>query len=166
MCLAIENLWLACTAEGWGIGWVSFYEENFLSQLLGIPEPVRPVAWLCIGPVSRLADVPDLERHGWRERLPLEEVLHTETWKGVTVGAEFMTGTTPIGAGSVEPSGIRTGIGAKRGTGPVIIEDSKSALGGLMHMTVPDTADTLSSPEDRPSLHRRSLWRSTSGGRA
>ena len=82
VCLAIENLWLACTAEGWGIGWVSFYEESFLSQLLGIPEPVRPVAWLCMGPVSRLADVPDLERHGWRERLPLEEVLHAETWSG------------------------------------------------------------------------------------
>ena len=82
VCLAIENLWLACTAEGWGIGWVSFYEENFLSQLLGIPEPVRPVAWLCMGPVSRLADVPDLERHGWRERLPLDAGLHSETWSG------------------------------------------------------------------------------------
>src|ERR1700722_9639196 len=82
VCLAIENLWLACTAEGWGMGWVSFYEESFLSQLLGIPEPVRPVAWLCMGPVSALAEVPDLERHGWRERLPLEDVLHAETWSG------------------------------------------------------------------------------------
>ena len=89
VCLAIENLWLACTAEGWGMGWVSFYQESFLSDLLGIPEPVRPVAWLCIGPVTRLADVPDLERHGWRERLPLEDVLHSETWKGVTRGCRF-----------------------------------------------------------------------------
>ena len=30
VCLAIENLWLACTAEGWGMGWVSFYEEIVL----------------------------------------------------------------------------------------------------------------------------------------
>jgi 5,6-dimethylbenzimidazole synthase len=82
VCLAIENLWLACTAEGWGMGWVSFYEESFLSKLLGIPAPVRPVAWLCMGPVSSLAEVPDLERHGWRERLPLEDVLHSETWDG------------------------------------------------------------------------------------
>ncbi len=99
VCLAIENLWLACTAEGWGMGWVSFYQESFLSHLLGIPEPIRPVAWLCIGPVSRLADVPDLERHGWRERLPLEDVLHAETWKGDADGSSLLTGTAPIGGG-------------------------------------------------------------------
>lgn len=81
-CLAIENLWLACTVEDWGVGWVSFYREPFLSQLLGIPEGVRPVAWLCVGPVTHLETVPDLERHGWRSRTPLESVLHWETWSG------------------------------------------------------------------------------------
>ena len=81
-CLAIENLWLACTAEDWGVGWVSFYREPFLAQLLGVPEGVRPVAWLCIGPVTHLETVPDLERHGWRSRKPLESVLHWETWSG------------------------------------------------------------------------------------
>ena len=80
VCLAIENLWLACTAEGWGTGWVSFYREAFLRQLLGIPDGVRPVAWLCIGPVDRLQDTPDLERHGWRTRLPLGDVLHHDLW--------------------------------------------------------------------------------------
>jgi 5,6-dimethylbenzimidazole synthase len=80
VCLAIENLWLACTAEGLGMGWVSFYREDFLSELLGIPEGIRPVAWLCIGPVSHLEAVPDLERHGWRSRLPLERVLHHDHW--------------------------------------------------------------------------------------
>lgn len=78
VCLAIENLWLACTAEGWGMGWVSFYREVFLRELLGIPDGIRPVAWLCLGPVSRLQDTPDLERAGWRRRLPLAEVLHAE----------------------------------------------------------------------------------------
>ncbi len=29
--LAIQNLWLAATAEGLGVGWVSFYEEDFLA---------------------------------------------------------------------------------------------------------------------------------------
>ena len=80
VCLAIENLWLACTAEGLGMGWVSFYREQFLSDLLGIPKGVRPVAWLCIGPVSHVEAVPDLERHGWRSRLPLEDVLHHDHW--------------------------------------------------------------------------------------
>src|SRR4029077_6137516 len=60
-CLAIENLWLAATAEGCGVGWVSFYREPFLSGLLGVPDGIRPVAWLCLGPVTHLEAVPDLE---------------------------------------------------------------------------------------------------------
>jgi 5,6-dimethylbenzimidazole synthase len=79
-CLAIENLWLAATAEGWGVGWVSFYREPFVQELLGIPAPVRPVAWLCLGPVTHLEEVPDLERHGWRARRPLEAAVHHERW--------------------------------------------------------------------------------------
>ena len=79
-CLAIENLWLAATAEGWGVGWVSFYEEAFVSGLLGLPDGIRPVAWLCVGPVSHLEDVPDLERAGWRSRRPLEAALHRNRW--------------------------------------------------------------------------------------
>jgi 5,6-dimethylbenzimidazole synthase len=80
VCLAIENMWLACTAEGWGMGWVSFYRESFLRELLGIPDGIRPVAWLCVGPVTALQETPDLERHGWRTRLPLEPVLHLDNW--------------------------------------------------------------------------------------
>lgn len=78
VCLAIENLWLAATAEGLGVGWVSFYREEFLRELLNIPPRLRPVAWLCVGPVFDLHHTPDLERHGWRHRAPLTEVLHEE----------------------------------------------------------------------------------------
>jgi 5,6-dimethylbenzimidazole synthase len=92
VCLAIENLWLACTAEGWGMGWVSFYREAFLRDLLGIPEGIRPVAWLCVGPVSHLQDTPDLERAGWRQRLPLEAVLHQDRWDGVAAAASGVLG--------------------------------------------------------------------------
>ncbi|MBT0774087.1 5,6-dimethylbenzimidazole synthase [Kineosporia sp. J2-2] len=80
VCLAIQNLWLAATAEDLGVGWVSFYREPFLAGLLGIPDGVRPVAWLCLGPVSSLHEVPDLERHGWRSRSPLERFVHREKW--------------------------------------------------------------------------------------
>ncbi|MFI9454695.1 5,6-dimethylbenzimidazole synthase [Amycolatopsis sp. NPDC052450] len=80
VCLAIQNLWLAATAEGLGLGWVSFYREEFLRELVGLPENIRPVAWLCVGPVRDLPSVPDLERHGWRERLPLSAVLHYERY--------------------------------------------------------------------------------------
>ena len=80
VCLAIQNLWLAATAEGLGVGWVSFYREPFVRELLGIPATVRPVAWLCLGSVTHLESVPDLERHGWRRRAPLSEALHHDRW--------------------------------------------------------------------------------------
>lgn len=79
-CLAVQNLWLAATAEGLGVGWVSFYREPFLRELLDVPPRVRPIAWLCVGPVTHLHDVPDLERHGWRERRPLTEAVHHEKY--------------------------------------------------------------------------------------
>ncbi|NKQ54079.1 5,6-dimethylbenzimidazole synthase [Amycolatopsis sp. K13G38] len=86
VCLAIQNLWLAATAEGLGVGWVSFYREEFLRELLGIPPEIRPVAWLCTGPVSRLHETPDLERFGWRERRPLAAATHLERFgAGATV---------------------------------------------------------------------------------
>ncbi|MGX4653474.1 5,6-dimethylbenzimidazole synthase [Micromonospora sp. SCSIO 07396] len=80
VCLAIQNLWLAATAEGLGVGWVSFYRESFLADLLGVPAGIRPVAWLCVGPVTHLEAVPDLERHGWRRRRPLAEAVHHDRW--------------------------------------------------------------------------------------
>jgi 5,6-dimethylbenzimidazole synthase len=90
VCLAIENLWLAAIAEGLGLGWVSFYREEFVRRLLGIPEAIRPVAWLCLGPVLKLQSVPDLERHGWRRRLPLAEVVHHDVWNN-RAGREAQT---------------------------------------------------------------------------
>lgn len=78
---AIQNLWLAATAEGLGVGWVSFYREDFLRDLVGMPSHVRPVAWLCVGPVADLPEVPDLERFGWRARTSLDSVVHQETYR-------------------------------------------------------------------------------------
>lgn len=80
VCLAIQNLWLAATAEQWGVGWVSFYDEDVLSDLVALPPQIRPVAWLCVGPVTHLEDTPDLERHGWRARRPLEAAVHHNAW--------------------------------------------------------------------------------------
>jgi 5,6-dimethylbenzimidazole synthase len=80
VCLAIQNLWLAATVENLGVGWVSFYREPFVQELLGIPAAIRPVAWLCLGPVTHMEVTPDLERHGWRSRRPLDDVLHLNRW--------------------------------------------------------------------------------------
>ncbi|GAA2113474.1 5,6-dimethylbenzimidazole synthase [Actinomadura alba] len=80
VCLAIQNLWLAATAEELGVGWVSFYREPYARRLLGIPDGIRPVAWLCVGPVTHLETTPDLERHGWRARRPLDAAIHHDRW--------------------------------------------------------------------------------------
>lgn len=78
--LAIQNLWLAAVAEGIGVGWVSFYEEEFLADLAGCPAGIRPIAWLCVGPVTEFAQRPDLERFGWRTGRPLNEAVHWERY--------------------------------------------------------------------------------------
>jgi 5,6-dimethylbenzimidazole synthase len=85
VCLAIENLWLAATSEGWGVGWVSFYREPFVRELLGLPTRIRPVAWLCVGPVTHLETTPDLERLHWRDRRPLAASLHFDRWTDETL---------------------------------------------------------------------------------
>jgi 5,6-dimethylbenzimidazole synthase len=80
--LAIQNLWLAATAEGVGVGWVSFYDAPFLADLVQLPPGIRPVAWLCVGPVDEFQETPDLERFGWRNRRPLSEAVHWEKFPG------------------------------------------------------------------------------------
>ena len=78
--LAIQNLWLAATSEQIGVGWVSFYDADYLTELIDLPAGIRPVAWLCIGPVHQFQQTPDLERFGWRDRRPLESAIHWERY--------------------------------------------------------------------------------------
>jgi 5,6-dimethylbenzimidazole synthase len=80
-CCAIQNLWLAGRAEGIGVGWVSILDPLLLASTLGLPEQVVPVAYLCMGYVSDFPDAPDLERAGWRQRLPLSELVHLDRWE-------------------------------------------------------------------------------------
>lgn len=78
--LAIQNLWLAATSEDIGVGWVSFYDPPFLTNLVGLPDGVEPIAWLCLGPVHEFQQTPDLERFGWRTGRPLADAVHYETY--------------------------------------------------------------------------------------
>lgn len=89
VCLAIENLWLAATSEGMGVGWVSFYKEEFLSELIELPDHVRPIAWLCFGPVTHLEETPDLERLGWQQRRSLEDRVFKNVY-GVKGDSAFL----------------------------------------------------------------------------
>jgi 5,6-dimethylbenzimidazole synthase len=72
---AIQNLWLAARTEGVGVGWVSILDPLRLRSVLNIPDHIIPVAYLCLGYVSHFASEPELERHGWENRVPLEQVV-------------------------------------------------------------------------------------------
>ncbi len=78
---AVQNLWLAARAEGIGVGWVSIYHDQDIRQILGIPDHVEIIAYLCIGYADELYDAPELEKRGWGKRLPLEGLIFNEEWQ-------------------------------------------------------------------------------------
>lgn len=78
---AVQNMWLAARAEGIGMGWVSIVEQRRLQQALAIPEEIVPIAYLCVGHVSYFNDEPELQKKGWRSRLPLEDLVYFDQWQ-------------------------------------------------------------------------------------
>jgi nicotinate-nucleotide--dimethylbenzimidazole phosphoribosyltransferase len=77
---AIENLWLAARAEGLGVGWVTLFPPQELAELVGLPDGVVSLGWLCIGWPDERPPEPGLERAGWSRKLPLADVLLWESW--------------------------------------------------------------------------------------
>lgn len=79
---AVQNLWLAARAEGIGVGWVSIFNDADLRAILGIPDHLAIVAYLCVGHVKDLYDQPELQAKGWAKRLALDSLIHEERWTG------------------------------------------------------------------------------------
>lgn len=79
-CAAIQNLWLAARAEGLGVGWVSVLEPSWVKALLRIPPNIDLIALLCVGAARDFPREPLLQTVGWRQREPLERVVHNERW--------------------------------------------------------------------------------------
>lgn len=77
---AVENLWLAGRAEGVGVGWVSIIDPTDLRAILQLPEPVVPVAYLCLGWVAEFAGTPELQRLGWLDRLDWIPLVFEDVW--------------------------------------------------------------------------------------
>jgi 5,6-dimethylbenzimidazole synthase len=97
---AIQNLWLAARAEGVGLGWVSIFHEAELKAILGIPDGVQIIGYLCLGFVNELYATPELEVKGWRKRLAIEDLIFEGRW-----GQRPETPVTPAVAGGREPQG-------------------------------------------------------------
>lgn len=69
---AIQTLWLAARAEGLGLGWVSILEPELVTRALDVPTDWVLIGYLCLGwPREEHLD-PELERHGWQQRLTVD----------------------------------------------------------------------------------------------
>lgn len=79
---AIENLWLAARVEGVGVGWVTLFRPEELTELVGLPEGVETLGWLCLGWPDERPPEPGLQRAGWSTRQPLSDVVRYERWDG------------------------------------------------------------------------------------
>ena len=69
------------------MGWVSILKLLQLRNILGIPPHVIPVAYLCLGYPIECDSRPLLEKVGWRDRLPIEQLVHFDSWES-TVPSE------------------------------------------------------------------------------
>lgn len=68
----IMNMLLAAHSRGLGTCWVGAFDENAVSEILGLPYKVRPLA---IIPVGYSEEEPATPR-----RFGLETIVHWETW--------------------------------------------------------------------------------------
>lgn len=72
---AIQTFWLAARSYGLGVGWVSIIEPEVVTKALDVPAEWKLVAYLCVGwPAEEHRD-PELERHGWEQRIDMEPLI-------------------------------------------------------------------------------------------
>ncbi len=72
---AVQSFWLAARARGLGVGWVSILDPDEVRHALEVPSAWTLIAYLCVGyPIEAHLD-PELQRHGWQDRLPLDSIF-------------------------------------------------------------------------------------------
>ncbi|TAH00075.1 MAG: 5,6-dimethylbenzimidazole synthase [Sphingobacteriales bacterium] len=66
VCCAIQNFWLALTAQGFSLGWVSITNSKKIKKIMNIPEWYKPLGYFCIGkPATNYDNMPMLKQKGW-----------------------------------------------------------------------------------------------------
>jgi nicotinate-nucleotide--dimethylbenzimidazole phosphoribosyltransferase len=137
--LAVQNLWLAARAEGLGVGWVSFFDERELAELLGLPPHVEVVAYLSVGYVAEFAPEPELASAGWARRRPLEWAVHDGHWgrralpgeEPVSLLDETIAAIAPPDPGAVAAARDRQARMTKPAGSLGVLEDVSVQLSGL-----------------------------------
>ncbi len=79
---AVQNLWLSARCEGVGVGWVSIIKPGELSAVMGLPEGVVPIAYLCVGYTDAFAPEPELKTVGWLPQVPYTDLIYHDRWGG------------------------------------------------------------------------------------
>jgi 5,6-dimethylbenzimidazole synthase len=93
---AVQNLWLAGRAEGVGVGWVSIIDPTDLRRILQLPDPVVPVAYLCVGRVAEFPPTPELQRLGWLDRLDWLPLVFEDVWGRPAPPMETQCAPAPV----------------------------------------------------------------------
>ena len=135
--LAVQNLWLAARAEGLGVGWVSFGDEREVAALLGLPQRLELVAYLCVGPVATFAAEPELATAGWAHRRPLGWAVHHDRY-----GQRGLPGEEPMDLLAETVAAIAAPDGEARAAAAARLDRMTKPRGSLGR--VEDVAVTLS----------------------
>ncbi len=148
-CLAVENLWLAARAEGIGVGWVSFFKERDVAEVLALPSHVEVVAYLCVGYVDEFAVEPELATAGWARRRPLSWAVHQDVWgrRGAPgqppcdVLDETLRAIEPLDAGVMRDARERQDRLTKPRGALGVLEDTAVRLAGITRKNPPDVPE-------------------------
>jgi nicotinate-nucleotide--dimethylbenzimidazole phosphoribosyltransferase len=136
---AVQNLWLAARAEGLGVGWVSFFGERELAEVLGLPGHLDVVAYLCVGHVDGFPPAPELALSGWARQRPLAWAVHDGRWgrRGLPGGgpasllADTLAAVRPADAGAITQARERQERLTKPSGSLGALEDLSVRLAGL-----------------------------------
>ena len=69
---AIDHILLLAIDQGLGTCWIGAFNENMVSQILGLPEYIRPIALIPIGHPAEKPEPPP--------RIPIEQLIHHNHW--------------------------------------------------------------------------------------
>ena len=105
---AVENMWLSARAHGLGMGWVTLFEPAELADLLGLPDGVETLGWLCLGWPDERPPEPGLQRAAWSRKVPLEQVVVRDRWDEGGAPAPASSYLAPAG-GDGGPRGPEAG---------------------------------------------------------
>ena len=61
-------------------GWLPKAALDHVAELLGMPAGAKPMAVLCLGPVTEFYPAPMLVLEDWAEQRPLSEMLYENHW--------------------------------------------------------------------------------------